>query len=181
MNTYYVRPMDLHTWIETCQEKCTAVVTLKDHEAEVQKLKDLGQRIDDELVAAQRSLAAFQYPPDHRVSVAERERDEAESRLEEVAKAAELISSHDSELRRQLASAHSRLDAIKLAAETGEGSSQLTHTKAALRRILEILSRDVERPVTICGEMFPPGQFSVQQCTLPKGHAGEHANNVKGL
>lgn len=45
-----------------------------------------------------------------------------------------------------------------------------------------ILSAGVERGSTSsCGAMFPPGQFAVQQCTLPKGHAGEHANNVKGL
>jgi hypothetical protein len=33
----------------------------------------------------------------------------------------------------------------------------------------------------LCGVMFPPGQFSVQQCTLPRGHVGEHGNNIKGL
>lgn len=35
--------------------------------------------------------------------------------------------------------------------------------------------------VAVCGISFPPGQFLVQMCTLPKGHAGEHVNNAKGL
>jgi septal ring factor EnvC (AmiA/AmiB activator) len=33
----------------------------------------------------------------------------------------------------------------------------------------------------MCGAMFPPGQFAVQQCTLPKGHAGEHEHKSIGL
>jgi hypothetical protein len=33
----------------------------------------------------------------------------------------------------------------------------------------------------MCGTMFPPGQFAVQQCTLPKGHIGEHEHKSIGL
>jgi hypothetical protein len=44
--------------------------------------KQCGGVMADEFKALQDKLAAFQYPPEHRVSVAERERDEALRRLD---------------------------------------------------------------------------------------------------
>lgn len=41
--------------------------------------------------------------------------------------------------------------------------------------------RVVERPARECGATFPPGQFAVQQCDLPTGHAGEHAKTKAGV
>jgi hypothetical protein len=96
------------------------------------------EAVERELTAAEAKLAKVQ-----KDAGAELER--LQSKLD--AKATALCTANDryDTVVAERDAALSRLDAIKLAAETGEGSSQLTHTKAALRRILEILSRGVER------------------------------------
>lgn len=64
MNVYKVRPMDLHAQSERCGEACIAVVIATEHHVEVQHLKDLGQRIDDQLIEAQRKLQACELQRD---------------------------------------------------------------------------------------------------------------------
>lgn len=52
---------------------------------------------------------------------------------------------------------------------------------APVRRTVEWFAAVERGRFETCGAMFPPGQFAVQVCTLPRGHVGEHENNAKGL
>lgn len=94
------------------------------------------------------------------------------SRLEEVTKAAELISSHDSELRRQLASAHSRLDAaldlIRSAAPlgwaTGRYDTEAAEWEVQAAKILDSVVEKPHRPSCAVYGM-PVGTVVPPQCT----------------